>query len=337
MSLQPLTEKNDTEKAFKLLFQNLTRGCVKLTRTVGWQGGRGTYPVYWNPRLRFWTLMRVPREGARYWCCFGVKDATKHRSFSITGQLNPTIKGYNRRAAGAFVRDSQGRIYVAHSGKIGGGRSGIGKSAFVAAYRGKNWQTVIWPDKKETETIVIGRIDGAHLQGHIANFIREIDRFKKSAVGSKSQTQSHKHKSTFSPEFLGHRKTYMSQGEIEAQCDHGPLISALADELRKRGLNIGNDNLRDLYVLSSKGRVQTLFEAKTNLSTSSIYGAVGQLMLHAAAEPKEPRRVFVAPGTPNPRTQRALKKLGIEVLSYKWDGNHPIFLNLRGLVGKKNK
>ena len=60
-------------------------------------------------------------------------------------------------------------------------------------------------------------------------------------------------------------------------------------------------------------------------------------MLHAAAEPKEPRRVFVAPGTPNPRTQRALKKLGIEVLSYKWDGNHPIFLNLRGLVGKKNK
>lgn len=121
--------------------------------------------------------MRVPREGLRYWCCFGAKDATKYRSFSITGQLNPTINGFNRRAAGAFVRDSQGRVYVAHSGKIGGGRSGIGKSAFVAAYRGKNWQTVTWPDKKETEMIVIGRVDGTHLQGQVAHSIREIDRF----------------------------------------------------------------------------------------------------------------------------------------------------------------
>jgi hypothetical protein len=332
MSLQPLTEKNDTKKAFKLLFQNLTRGCVKLTRTVGWQGGRVEHPVYWNPRLRFWTLMRVPRKEARYWCCFGVKDATKHRGFSITGQLNPTIKGFNRRAAGAFVRDSQGRVYVAHSGKIGGGRSGIGKSAFVAAYRGKNWQTVTWPDKKETEMIVIGRIDGAHLQDQIADFIREIDRFKKSAVGSNNLIQPHKHKSTFSPEFLGRRKKYSAQGEIEAQCDHGPLISALADELRKRGLTIGNDTLRDLYVLSSKRRVQMLFEAKTNLSTSSIYGAVGQLMLHAAAEPKAPRRVFVAPGNPNRKTQMALKKLGIEVLSYKWNSGHPRFRNLRELL-----
>jgi hypothetical protein len=216
MSLKPLTEKKETTEAFKLLFQNLTRECEKLTRTVGWQGGRATYPAYWNPRLRFWTLLRVLWKKERYWCCFGLKDATKHRGFSITGQLNPTIKGYNRRAAGAFVRDSQGRVYVAHSGKIGGGRSGIGKSAFVAAYRGKNWQTVTWPDNKQTEMIVIGRIDGAHLQSHIANFIREIDRFKKSAVGSRSHIQSPKHKSTFSPEFLGPRKSYVAEGEIEA-------------------------------------------------------------------------------------------------------------------------
>jgi len=41
-------------------------------------------------------------------------------------------------------------------------------------------------------------------------------------------------------------------------------------------------------------------------------------MLHAAAEPKEPGRVFVSPGTLKPRTHLALKKLGIKVLSYKW-------------------
>jgi hypothetical protein len=337
MSLHPLTDKKDTRKAFKLLFQNLTQGCVKLTRSVGWQGGRVEYPVYWNPRLQFWTLMRVPREEVRYWCCFGVKDATKHRSFSITGQLNPTIKGYNRRAAGAFVRDSQGRVYIAHSGKIGGGRSGIGKSAFVAAYRGKNWHTVTWPDKQETEMIVIGRIDGAHLQDQIAHFVREIDRFKRSAVAGGSQTSSHKRKSIFSPEFMGRWKTYKTSSEVESQCDHGLVISALADELRKRGLLFGKDAPRDLYILSPKGHIRTLFEAKTELATSSVYGAVGQLMLHAAAEPKVPRRVFVAPGIPTPKTQLALNKLGIEVLTYQWNGSHPKFLNLKQLLGKRMK
>ena len=65
---------------------------------------------------------------------------------------------------------------------------------------------------------------------------------------------------------------------------------------------VANDVPRDLYVFSFKGRVRMLFEAKTDLSTSSIYGAVGQLMLHAAVEPKEPRLIFVAPGTPKPKT-----------------------------------
>jgi hypothetical protein len=202
----------------------------------------------------------------------------------------------------------------------------------VAAYRGKNWQSVTWPDKKQTEMIVIGRIDGAHLQGQIAHFIREIDRFKKSAVGSKGSEQSQRPKSTFSPEFLGRRKTYTAHREIEAQCDHGPLISALADELKKRGLNIGNDTLRDLYVLSAKGRVQALFEAKTDLSTSSVYAAVGQLMLHAAVERNKPRQIFVAPGTPSRKTQIALKKIGIEVLSYRWNAGHPSFINLGKLL-----
>ena len=281
--------------------------------------------------------MRVLRKKERYWCCFGIKDATKHRGFSITGQLNPSVKGYNRRAAGAFVRDSQGRVYIAHSGKVGGGRSGIGKSAFVATYRGKNWQTVTWPDKKETEMILIGHLDGSHLQSQVAHFVREIDRFKRVAVAEGSQASSQKRKSVFCPEFMGRRKTYVSQGEIEAQCDHGPIISALARELRKRGLTVGNDTFRDIYVLSRQGRVQTLFEAKTSLSTSSIYGAVGQLMLHAAAEPKEPRRVFVAPGTPKSKTQVALRKLGIEVLTFKWAGSHPKFLNLSKLLKKRKK
>jgi hypothetical protein len=276
--------------------------------------------------------MQVSRKRRRYWCSFGVKDAIKYQGFSITGQINSPVSGFDRTTGGAFLRDSRGHVYVAHSGKVGGGRSGIGKSAFVTAYRGKNWQTVIWPDKKETEMIVIGRVDGPHLQNQVAHFIREIERFKKNAVGRNDTSSGLKDKPTFKPEFSGRRKSYSLAAEIESQCDHGPIISALEAKLRQCGLKCANDTPRDLFVLSSKGRVQMLFEAKTDLSTSSVYGAVGQLMLHAAAEPNEPRRVFVAPGTPTKKTQLALKKLGIEVLTYKWEGSHPKFVKLKRLL-----
>lgn len=334
MSLKPLTNRVETRKAFKLLFRNLTRDCTRFVRFVGWQGGRGKHPVYWNSRLRFWTLLRVLRRQRRYWCSFGTKDATKFRGFSITGQINSPVKGFDRSLGGAFLCDPQGRIYLAHSGKVGGGRSGIGKSAFVAAYRGKNWQRVVWSDGKETEMIVIGRVDGAHLQDQLAHFVREIDRFKQRAATGQTPPHSRNRKRKFSPEFSGRRRSYSPHTDIESQCDHGPLISALADELGKRGISVANDVSRDLYVLSSKGRLRILFEAKTDLSTSSIYGAVGQLMLHGAAESKEPRRIFVAPGTPKAATLRALKKLGIEVLCYKWNGDSPKFVNLGHLLGK---
>jgi hypothetical protein len=71
-----------------------------------------------------------------------------------------------------------------------------------------------------------------------------------------------------------------------------------------------------LFVVSNRGQVQILFEAKTDTGTSSIYGGVGQLMLHGVAESSVPMRVLVLPGAPKLKTRLALKKLGIEVLTY---------------------
>jgi hypothetical protein len=87
-----------------------------------------------------------------------------------------------------------------------------------------------------------------------------------------------------------------------AECYHGLLIEALAKELEERNLKYGNDRLRDLFVVSAKGKVQILFEAKTDLGTSSVYSAVGQLMLHGAAEKLAPKRILVIPGSPKPKT-----------------------------------
>jgi hypothetical protein len=71
-------------------------------------------------------------------------------------------------------------------------------------------------------------------------------------------------------------KFYVAKGEIEAQCDHGFFISALADE-------------------SQRSEVSPLATIPFATSTSYL----------------------------------PLKKLGIEVFSYKWNAGRPGFLNLR--------
>lgn len=215
-----------------------------------------------------------------------------------------------------MLRDDAGKIYLGHSGKIGGGRKDIGKSNFLSFYRGK-LVTVQWPDGYESDLIVIGQVDGKQLASQIVHFVHEVEQFKQTTVRAKGRLPLSKLPVSFKPEFSGNRKGYAPKGSVVAECYHGLLIEALAEELEERNLKYGNDRLRDLFVVSAKGKVQILFEAKTDLGTSSVYSAVGQLMLHGAAEKLAPKRILVIPGSPKPKTSAALRRLGILTLTYK--------------------
>jgi hypothetical protein len=225
------------------------------------------------------------------------------------------------------LKDDKGTIYLAHSGRVGGGRKGIGKSNFLKFYQGPV-ESVRCPDGSDCGYIVIGPVDGDHLPLQVAHFVNEVKAFKSGHKHAERRLPSSLFPVSFTPEFSGQRKSYLIKEEVKAECDHGPLISALAKKLDKRKLAYGNDGARDLFVATKSGKMLILFEAKTSLGTSSIYGAVGQLMLHGAAETKAPRRVLVVPGTPTQKTNAALNKLGIKVLSYKFKGKQFTFAKL---------
>lgn len=295
-----------------------------MERVLGWQGGNEVGTVYWHSRDRVWSAFK-PVDN-RYWCSFGTSDPTSATMLAITCEINPPYEGINRQCAGAFARDESGQIYLTHSGKIGGGRQGIGKSTFLAAYRGDNRETLIWPDGMETTSIVIGRVDSARLLRQVAHFVHEVERFKGSV--SRGEKQPLAAAVNFVLEFSGQRRSYRVHNLVESRSDHGLVVQELFDQLTERGHRVGNDQARDLFVASPSGSVKILFEVKTDLATSSVYQAVGQLMLHGAAEPTEPRRVLVLPGKPNPRTRAALERLKIAVLPYEWKQDRPVFGNL---------
>jgi hypothetical protein len=327
MGFRALTQRADIERAWGKFRAAMRRGAVHVSLRERWKGGAADSMVDWHEGDRVWSSFH------NRWSSFGVEDPRNRPTQYIVCQIDPAPSGINRRYAGVFLRDDHDNVYIAHSGKIGGGRKGIGKEAFRRHYRGGNYQTVTWRDGQETDVMAIGRLDSPRLPAQVGQFVNEVARIKDLvATGAVGATKRGKHDS-FRPEFHGRRAVYKPSGIVESTCDHGLVVDALRQVLRDRlGVEPANDTNRDLYIPASPGLARVLFEVKTDTSLGSIYGAIGQLFFHGACQPRMPKLAAVVPGVPDTRTDRALNKLGIHIVRYEWDGEKLRFPNLIAAV-----
>ncbi len=134
--------------------------------------------------LGIWVLLRPESIKNRYWCAFGVDDPYPASLLSITCEINPPKEGIDRRCAGLFVRDESGEVFLAHSGKVGGGRAGIGKGAFLEYWGNDDILSVLFPDSEECDYIVLGRIADPNLRRRLADFVHSVAEFKAATAGS---------------------------------------------------------------------------------------------------------------------------------------------------------
>jgi hypothetical protein len=178
MALTALTEAAEIRSAYDVLNQRLRDGAESHRKKVGHQGKTGVFSVYWRPKERFWSLFEPYFWENRYWCCLGTWNPDDNSVLDITCEINCPHHGVNRRIAGAFARDADGRLYVTHSGRVGGGRKGIGKSAFLECYGKDNMKDISWPDGKVTKAIVIGQLNGRDLCRQTEQFLQQINYFK---------------------------------------------------------------------------------------------------------------------------------------------------------------
>lgn len=335
MTLIPLTSESEIRQARETMLATLQRGCSRIIKRITWPSGGGEYSVHWNPRERFW--FSSDYDGPHRWVTFfGTEDpAATTRALNIVCEINPPKQGVDRQCAGMFVRDPEGHIYFTHSGKVGGTHARIRKSVFLSRYRGG--LGTVSHNGTAFQVVVIGRIDVDNFVADVSNFIREVKRLKitlseEIAHGGSNGVLPHTSSDPeFNPEFAGRRRRFSVQSEIEALCTHGRVVNALADALRHLGFNFGNDR-RDLFVPAQNGHPGFLFEAKTDLSTTSIYQAIGQLLYHAAARTQSPHLVLVAPASPSERTRHVLEHLGISVLVYDWQEQRPSFRSLTDIL-----
>ncbi len=342
MDLTAITDRGEISSAYKRFAKSLKAAAKTYERVVGWQGGSEEHTVYWHSTQSLSVVLAPNPDGNRSWNVFGTVDPLHVNNLGIICEINFPHEGVDRRVAGVFAKADDGRIFVTHSGKIGGGRSGIGKSAFTDAYRGPDqWVKIHWPHSADlTDGLVISELADPHLVEHISYFVREVERFKSAAVNEQSglsgdEAQKLSQAVTFTPEFAGEKKPYKPGSLVTARCNHGLVVSALRDAIEasrgQRRYCCGNNRFRDLYIAQGS-RMLALFEVKTDLSSTNVYEAVGQLLLNGADEYRRPISVLVVPGVPKATTAARLERIGLRVLPYSWKERQPIFPKLAEIL-----
>ncbi|MFA0358367.1 HNH endonuclease [Vibrio breoganii] len=145
---------------------------------VGFPGGNWKGLLQLNDDI--WLLHHELGEdeiSPRYWNAFGLTcELNKNISNNIVVELNIPTTGVNRRVAGFFAKDKNGRVGLFHRGKIGGGRKGIGKQAFL------NWAsyelTSVLTDGDSEGAILVGIIGDSNFTSSLHQFLLVISKFK---------------------------------------------------------------------------------------------------------------------------------------------------------------
>jgi hypothetical protein len=324
-------EETKQKKFAQAALENNLKGTLKRYRvhTIGFPGDNFDLPLFSAGRERLWVAFAGPSKDApipRYWNGFGIYQPDKPAQ-SITVEINISTESVGAQVSGFFAQDNEtGDIFLMHSGKIGGGRPGIGKTAFLAWSKAKLVQV---PDPRggSRSGIAVGKINSPDLADRIEAFVRNIYNFKDQAARGELQTVEFKRRvaefDRYSKEFSG-RKRGSRNGYVEYLTYHGDIVQRLYEERTSRlshGEKVFNSSLIDLFV-KRNGALSEVYEVKTGVGRQMLYTAIGQLLTHSTGGTGQIAKILVLPAEEIiPKDlDRAISHLGIRVKRFSLKG-----------------
>ena len=188
--MKAVTTQPETRNCQQRLEDALTEGLnqesdIKISYR---SGGNRIYTVNHNGRI--WFCSEELKN--RFWNAFGL-DPDEDAQNNIAVEINPPLDGINLRiGAGIFAFDQDNSLFLLHSGRIGGGREGIGPRAFREWYHSlAPMRDVEIGEGKVKKGILVGNIsDEVNFLGDLETFTRNVWVFKQlvtdQAIDSKS-------------------------------------------------------------------------------------------------------------------------------------------------------
>lgn len=178
----------DVEEIYKCQekFESLLKSKLTLEGefTIGFPSGNWDTSVIYNKNIWF-SGYEIDEDNSspRFWNGFGLaKELKKNKSNNIIVEINIPTNGINRSVSGFFAKNNEtNEILLMHRGKIGGGRKGIGKNAFLGWYQ-PVMQQVNSNDGKTEEALIITTLKPKKFIGELTSFIEKVSQFKELAT-----------------------------------------------------------------------------------------------------------------------------------------------------------
>ena len=306
--LRVVGEPRRIKRAIRRL-QGALKGIPSRSVRITWRGGELRTTIHWARDDRYWWALE-PRTARDALLLGHAPDAPTKRE-SITCEINLPRDGADRKVAGIIAADDRGALYLAHSGRMGGTRPGQRKSGFREFLADGVWRRIAWPDGEETEALVIAPLDSPRLTRLLGQFVDAVRRFKAGEPPTERTGLCVEPSVADSALF----------GSVMAACDRRLVDVALHEELAKRGLFGGTE---DLFSLRGE-RPQPLFALVADGQAEELAMAVGSLSLASARGGPDVRPILIAPAALADRDDVALQALPFACVRFRWRGARAVF------------
>ena len=305
--LRAVGDPRRIERAVRRL-QAALRGIPARGVRLTWRGGELRTTIHWIRDDGFWFALEPCGEGAaaRLALVLGHAPAPPGRRESITCKINLALGGANRALAGLIAADGTGTLYLCHSGRMGGARTGQRRAGFRAHAGDAVWRPVTWLDGEEREALVIAPLDSPRLPRLLGRFVETVHRFKAGMAP---------------PACPGLCVEPAVPDSATSACDRRLVDVALHEELANRGLFGGAQALFSLR----GARPRPLFALVADARPEELALAVGSLSLASARVGRGVRAILVAPAGLPDRDDAALSSLPFTCVRFRWRGARAVF------------
>src|SRR5579871_457592 len=284
-----LESKHDIARAQRRLESTIRRNFAKIAiKNIGYPGGiRRDARLHTDGQYWFETHDRRRGKNERRLNWFGYLRAGSN--VDITVEVNPPYEGINKRTGGFYAKDSDsGKVYLCHSGRLGGGKKGVGMNAFLAWSNPPLVDVFDSTGKSRRGVLVLPVADTGAIRS-VARYIDEIANFKIARDRGETKTaEAREVQRVFRevyPEGRGRRKGQRAS-EIDYISRHGDVVDALRAWCKANSKVDGKRLVKNAFFdlgVSSGRRLAEVYEVKTSSKRSNIYTAIGQLLVHGTA------------------------------------------------------
>ena len=329
-----ITDRKEIERLHNKLVSSLNQYKTEDIRVLTGHMGESLHvDASYSEELNIWWNIDIVEgnSGERYWNAFGIGKPKPNKLAYIICEINYPTSGINKRVAATWVKEA-GEYVLLHSGKIGGGRKGIGKISFQEKFAGSFVESPL--EELSGKYTEIGNLNNPNLPHQIKFFVEEVARIKDEIVNPTSSVAKNSIdpleilKTTYNEEFTGTKQYNGNSNKITSNCNHGLVVNGLKEALEDKQYKIANDQARDLYIYNETPQITHVFEIKTSLNSQIIFTAIGQLLVNSARIEPLPKLVFVVPEKLNINLTKTLQKLNITQLVYTFKNNKPIFKDI---------